>query len=165
VAASLVDYTSYDEVRAALGVSEEELADTTLALPLYAESLLIELEEISSGIPADFAIVSAIATGARSDTENKFFAAVGLFSAYAAASQLGSSLPLFAPKSITDGKAGFARDAGSPFRDTIKSVKANYERFRSLLASRYATYKNASVTAVVLPFLSVISPSTDPVTG
>ena len=165
MAAVLTDFTSYDEVRACLGVSEEELSDETLCLPLYAEAMQIELEEVSSAIPADFATVAAIAEGSRSDAENRFFAAVGLFSAYAVANQLGTSLPLFSPKTITDGKASFSRDAAAPFKETLKGVAKSYERFRSLLASRYATYKSSSVTAVVLPFLSVIIPAKDPVIG
>jgi hypothetical protein len=165
MAAVLVDYTSYAEVRAVLGVSEDEISDATLALPIYAESVQIELEEVGAEIPADFAAVVAIDEGTRTDAQNKFYAAVGLFAAYAVAVQLGSSLPLFAPKSITDGKAGFARDSSSPYKEALKAAKASYERFRGLLDSRYAAYKNASVGVVVLPFLSVVSPSTDPVAG
>ena len=165
MAAALTDYTSYAEVRAVLGVSEEELSDATLSLSLYAESAQIEMEEISSTLPADFAVVSAITEAERTSIESKFFAAVGLFTAYAVAAQLGSSLPLFAPKSLTDGKAGFSRDANAPFKETLKGVKTSYERFRSLLASRYETYKGASIAPTVLQFLSVISPSTDPVVG
>lgn len=165
MAAVLTTYTSYDQVRATLGVTSEEISDTTLGLALYAESLLIELEEVASALPADFAIVAAITAGSRTDAENKFYAAVGLFSAFAVAAQLGTSLPLFSPKSVTDGKAAFARDANSPYKETLKGVQKSYERFRSLLASRYATYKSTATTAVVLPFLSVISPSLDPVVG
>ena len=43
----LTDYTSYDEVRAALGVSAEELEDETLQLDFYSISLTAELEDIA----------------------------------------------------------------------------------------------------------------------
>ena len=37
--AILTDYTTYDTVRAVLGVAEEELEDATLGLPMYLQQL------------------------------------------------------------------------------------------------------------------------------
>ena len=38
----ITEYTTYDDVRAALGVSVDDLEDSTLALDLYADMLDVE---------------------------------------------------------------------------------------------------------------------------
>ena len=43
----LSDFCSYAEVRAALGVEEDELEDATLALPVYSNNLELELLDLS----------------------------------------------------------------------------------------------------------------------
>jgi hypothetical protein len=48
----LLDLTSYDQVRAVLGVSDEELTDTTLALPIYWRKLQMDLETVHPDLEA-----------------------------------------------------------------------------------------------------------------
>ena len=47
----ITDYAAYDEIRAVLGVSDEELEDATLALPMYEKLLNMELLDISEDLP------------------------------------------------------------------------------------------------------------------
>ena len=41
----ITNYTSYDSVRAALGVSSDDLEDATLALDIYADALELEFDD------------------------------------------------------------------------------------------------------------------------
>lgn len=50
----ITDYTTYDDVRAVLGVSTDELEDTTLALETYASALLLDLEDVDVALPAAY---------------------------------------------------------------------------------------------------------------
>ena len=47
------DYTSYEEVRATVGLSSDELPDSTLALEIYANALELELDSVTmnAGVP------------------------------------------------------------------------------------------------------------------
>lgn len=162
----LTDYTTYDEVRAVLGVTDEELEDATLDLDVYSHNLLAELEDVSLDLPAAYTTASALDEASRSPAQQRFFSATRLFSVYAVAVQLAGSLPLFSPKTITDGKAGYARYADSPYKQTIEECKAQYLRARTRLISAFQTLEDGAATNVGLrPFLSVSSPSSDPVTG
>lgn len=162
---AVTDYTTFDDVRAALGVSAEELDDATLSLDLYTHSLALEMSGISAELPAAYATVLDKAESARSAVELQFFSAVKAFAPYAVAKQLASSLPLFAPKTITDGKATVTRDSSAPFTLTIESCKDNYDRFRSALEAAYSAYIGKTTTAVLRPFFGASAPSSDPVTG
>jgi hypothetical protein len=161
----LTDFTTYDEVRASLGTNPDELADVTLALPLYARGLVADLEDIAALLPTDYATVLAINEGTRTAKEQALVDAVQLFAPYSVAAQLSSSLPLFSPKQVTDGKAGFSRYADSPYKTSIDNAKKMFDRFRARLVVKYADYKSASSTAIVRPYGGGVSPTSDPVTG
>lgn len=161
---ALTDYTSYAEIRGVLGVSDDELTDTTLGLAIYASALVVELQSIAAELPAAFATVKAISAADRTTLQANLYEAVTLFSAYAVADRLASSLPLFAAKSITDGKAAVSRDSGAPYAATIKRVREDFNRYLALLDSRYTSYLGSSREVPVMSFLSVSSPSTNPVT-
>lgn len=163
--ATLTTYTSYDEVRAALGVAPKELEDTTLALPLYVDYLLGELDDVNAGIVDEFTTVAAIAEISRTAAQQRFYLAVRLFATYSTAKQLTGSLSMFGPKDIGDGKALVSRFADSPYRQVIASVQKEYERLRSRLEAAYAALASTSVSVGTRTYLSVVSPSSDPVTG
>src|SRR5258706_8040490 len=116
---ALTDYTSYAEVRAVLGVAEDEIDDATLGLGVYSLNLLAELEDIADALPEDYAIVLAITGGDRTEVQRKLYNAVQLFAPYAVGKQLASSLPIFSPHAITDGKSGFTRYSDSPYKTAI----------------------------------------------
>jgi hypothetical protein len=158
----LTDYTTYDDIRAALGVSTDELVDTTLALTLYADYLTGELEDINVTLPATFVSIKAIPSP--TDVQTRFLQAARLFATFAVAKQLTAALPLFAAKQVGDGKATVAR-FDNPYKDTIMSVNEQYGKMRNRLVTALAAVGTASADKVVSVYLGVASPSVDPVTG
>jgi len=162
---SIKSYTTEDDVRAILGVSADEIGDETLALELYESNLVLELEDVNANLQTDYFVVTAIAPSSRTATQSKLHRVLRLFSAYVVARQLISSLPLFGPKEISDGKAVVSRFSDSPYKETIKEVRTQYDKFRVALTVAYGEYKTTGSTAYTRTYLSVVSPSTDPVTG
>lgn len=158
----ITEFTSYADVRAALGVSEDDLEDTTLGLNLYADMLEVEFEDVS----ATFMATYETAKGASSPTEAqaRFLKATRLFATYAIAKHCCGSLPLFAAKDVTDSKASITR-FDSPYRDTVKSVLDQYGRVRTRLATAMAALAAPTTLSVAKTYFSVVSPATDPITG
>lgn len=166
MAVALVDYTTYDDIRAALGVSEDELEDATLGLSLYSFSLSADIRSVSLTLAADYATVSAKDEPTRTENEQILVECMSLFCTYSVAKHLLTSLPLFSPKEITDGKASAVRYSTSPYKDTMARVEEMYGRYRDALATAYAAY-NQSRAADRTPrvYVSVARPSSDPVLG
>jgi thymidine phosphorylase len=157
---AITTYTSYAQVRAVLGVSDKELSDATLALEMYDLGLKADLQDIGDNLVTEFAALSTPTGDAL-----KFQEAVKLFATYAVAQQLASSLPLFAPKMITDGKAGVTRDANSPYKQATIECRANYQKYRTLLEARYAVFLGASTAITPPPLFTAVTAATDEVTG
>ena len=161
---AITAYTTYDDIRAALGVSSDEIEDATLSLDIYELNLTSEFEDISLSLASAYATVAALTS--RSDVQERFYQATRLFSAYAVAYQATSSLPLFSPKDISDGKATVSRYADSPYKAVIAQVKTLYEKFKGKLEKAYADNSATSVADLApRPYFTVVSPSYDPVTG
>ena len=163
--ATITQFTSYDEIRATLGVSDEELEDATLALPMYMRDLGFELADIASDVESTYATVAAL-PGPLTTVQQRFYDAVQLFSTFNVAKQLLTSLPLFAPKSIGDGRADFDRQA-DPFQDVRDGVLAGLSLARSRVAAAYGTLNSTTLTnCIVAPiFVRSTGIATDPVTG
>lgn len=163
---ALIDYTTYAECRAALGTNDKEIDDVVLVLPMYALGLVADLEDISSTLVADYTTIAALTANVRTAAQQAVYDAVRLFAPYSVASLLASSLPMFAPKQITDGKAGMTRDSSAPYKEAIKDAKTKFDRFRARLLAKYTTFKsNTSIAAVALPLMRVSSPTSDPIAG
>lgn len=158
----LTDYTSYAEIRASLGVSDDDLADETLALALYDDYLQGELADVAATLPDTFAATKLLP--APTAQETRFLKACSLFSTFAVAKMLTAALPLFAAKQVGDGKAVVAR-FDNPYKDTIKSVNEQYEKMRNRLIAALALVGTTSAAKVTQNYLTVASPSYDPVTG
>lgn len=161
---ALVDYTSFDDVRAALGVSEEEISDATLSLDLYAFNLESELQEVDALLTSDYGSLPDSAS--RTEAQTRFAQLVCLFATYAVAKQATISLPMFGPKEQTDGKAGVSRFAQDPYKVTSARILAQYETFRSKLEEAYEAIRpEAAATVTPRPYFSAVSATYDPVTG
>lgn len=165
---ALTPFTTTAEVRAVIGVTPEELEDSTLNLGIYETNLRMELDQIQDNdgaLVTEFEVIVAKAENDRSAQEKKLHAAVMLFCPYPVVLQLETGVPLFAPKAITDGKASITRHAESPFKEQFDRARQYYERFRQNLLKVWAAYNATTSTSVGIPLLAVISsPSTDPVT-
>ncbi len=159
------DYTSYGEVRAALGVSEDDVEDTVIGLAMYGNHLAMELYDLSATLPEDYEGIQATALAARTHAQKRVYASVRLFATYAVARHLGTSLPMMAPKAVTDGKAGVTRFSDSPYKSTLLYVEGQYERTKTALLEALAELNSTTAAQVPLVFMGVSSPAVDQVTG
>jgi hypothetical protein len=161
---ALLTYTTYDDIRAALGVSSDEIEDATLSLSLYELNLTSEFEDIDTSIETDYATVAALSS--RTAVQDRFLQATRLFATYAVAYQATTSLPLFSPKDVTDGKAAFSRYADSPYKEVIKRVEQLYGKYKAKLEAAYAANNAGSAPSITpRPYFNVAVPDSDPVTG
>lgn len=145
---SLFTYTTYDEVRAVLGVSDEELADVTLELPLYEQQLVLELESVYDSLPSMYIAIRSLDPTSRTTKEQKLFDIVQVFSAYATGKILLVSAPRFAPKRITDGRAEVERVA-----DSFANLRDDLEQTLIALRSRLLVALGA-LNVVLTPAVS-----------
>lgn len=161
----LTDYTTYDDIRSALGVSSDDIEDSTLLLETWDNHLQFELEDVNAGLPAGYAVVVAVQSGSRTAAQAKLYRATRLFATLAVANALSAALPMFGPKDVSDGKAVVSRFADSPYKATVKEVKAQLSIARERLKSAWAELNVSTATASTRPYMSVASPSVDPVVG
>lgn len=161
---ALTTYTSYAEVRAALGVSETELPDSVLALPMYETLAVTDLEDVYIGIPAKFIELSALPS--RTATEQRFVDLTRLFASYTLAQNLLTSLPLFAVKHLTDGRAGFDRQTDI-YADVRDGVQGMYNVVKSRLTAAYKVVEPSIAGYVPSSFAYTTNATlgTDPVTN
>jgi hypothetical protein len=158
----LTEYTSFAEVRAILGVSEDEVEDATLGLPVYATNLEAELRDVSLSLPTSYQAVRAKIV--RTPEEDWFFRITQQFAAHVVAKQCLTALPMAAPREMSDGKASMSRFADSPYRDTIRRVESDLETNRTRLKAALDAV-NASATIITRQVYFARSSSVDPVTG
>ena len=161
----ITDYTTPSDIRAALGVSEDELEDTTISLEVYAVAVEADLRDLRVSFLTDYETVKALPSP--TDAQEWFLKVTQLFVTYSAARQLLSGLPLFAPKTITDGKASADRFATNPYADTIASVNEKYAAARArLVVALEAAVPAQTVTITSFrPLIAVAASQVDPVTG
>jgi hypothetical protein len=159
--------TPHDEIRAVLGVSDDELSDATLNLNMVSDQIELELSDISDTLPTALDAIVATPVLTRTAAQAKLASMAGLFCSYAAAKILLSSLPMFAAKRITDGRAEMERFA-DPFADIRAGVNSGYTALRLRLQTALAVVDTSftATTVTVTPIFTVASPlAVDPVTG
>jgi hypothetical protein len=164
----LVDYTSNDDIRAALGVSDDELDDATLSLSVYEYQLIAELEEADPSVDliAAYGTVAAVVLGSRTHAQQRFYQSLRQFATYSVAKHLTSSLPLFSPKEQGEGKATLSRYSADPYKETTKQVLALHEKAKQRALAAYKTMSSVTANAVAVQFYAgSVSPGYDPVTG
>ena len=158
----LIDYTTYNDVRAALGVSDEDIPDAVLALNLYADTLTQEFEEIDLTLESTYTVTKALPV--KTAAETRFLTACNVFATYSVAKQLTATMPLFAAKQVTDGKAQISR-FDNPYKDVIAQVTAQYEKARTRLVAAFGAIGAVTTETVAKSYFGIVSPSVDPVTG
>jgi hypothetical protein len=159
---AVLNYTSYEDVRAALGVTENELSDDTLTLDLYEAHLMSDLEDIS--IDLDPLHLSLIDGTSLTDAQRRFMRVANAFATYSVAKALTATLPMFGPKSVEDGKAKIDR-FNDPYKDTVRAVLAEWEKWKQRLADAFFAVTSGSSTTTARVMFSVAVPTSDPVTG
>jgi hypothetical protein len=160
---ALTTFTTYAEVRAVLGVSDNDIADATLALPMYEDMLRMELDTVNVGVYPKF--VEVVAVVSPTEAQSTFLRYFRLFCSYAVAKSLASALPMFGPKSIGDGKANMSRFSDSPYKVTVEKVEAEFGRMTNLLNAAYSTLASTSATTFTRPWFASTGLAVDPVTG
>lgn len=159
----LTDYTTCDQIRAILGVSEDELSDATIALEVYLSGLSEDLLDISDSLEADYLIVNALVV--RIAKEQRLWRTARSFATFSLAKRLGTGLPMFGPKDITDGKASVNRFSDSPYRTTLKNIEEEYGLAKQRLIDAYTAYSASVNTVAPRVYAQVSSPTFDPITG
>lgn len=160
---ALVEFTTFDDIRAALGVTDEELEDATLSLAVYEHNLGLKLDKVHENLVQAF--MEAKSKDEPTRAEARLVRAVSLFATYVVALHLTASLPLFSPKEIGDSKSHFTRYSSDPYQETIKRVTVQHDEFREEAASAYAALVSSTATTRVRPYMRAASGSVDPVTG
>jgi len=160
---TLSDYTTFLEIRAALGVSSTELPDEVLAIPSHEVIATMALEDVSALIPDYY--VTMVALSSKTKDQQRFIDLVKLYTTYVIAKSLLTSLPLFSVRSLTDGRASFERFVG-PFQDTRDGVDASLISLKYRLAAVYTALTSIGV-APRASFIVALSSSLaiDPVTN
>lgn len=162
---ALMDYTDYSDIRAALGVSDDELDDNTLALSMYSMGLDEDLYDVSTSLTTLYEQIVEKPENDRSVQEGRVYKLVRLFSTYSVAKQLGSALPMFSPKSLSDGKASMSRFSGEPYKDVLKGLSEQYDLFRGRLIKALDDLSSSVGLVADRTVLLRVSPAYDPVTG
>ncbi len=147
-------YTTTENIRAALGVSDKELSETMmqgLQLDLQLEASLDIL------VPTHAAIQTAGAAAAVGTPEKKLWNQLQLLAQYEGALILLDSLQLWAAQKISDGDAEMQRFA----KDDLETLRINITDRRNF----YAGLVNAELLLVTAPMqhLTRAAPSYDPV--
>lgn len=162
---NLLDYTTYEDIRATLGVNDLELSDGTLGLALYSSNLAIELGDIGPTLADRYDEVRLLPDEARTKTQQRLFDVTRVFSTYAVAKQCAGSLPMFGPKSISDSKTEVSRFTNDPYKATIKAINESWSAHRTRLVAALAEVQAAGALRVKLKVFGVSKPTVDAVTG
>lgn len=167
----ITTYTSYDAIRAILGVSPKEIKDETLATDLFVQQFLLEMSDVDGGVGAvmaQYTTVAGAAANTRTADQQRLYDVVRMLAAYSVGRQLlTSGASLAVPQVITDGKASLTRFDTENFDKVRDGVVAAYgQLLRRLKAVLLVLVPTAQVpTSVTRTFITSTGLGTDPVTG
>lgn len=162
----LTDYTTYDQIRAVLSVTDMELEDETLALPIFYTELLEKLREIGTGVETLYTTYHEAGTTSLTADQKRFYNLTQVFAAYAVCMQLINSLELLAVKKEQDARAQYERFE-KPFERVEASVRAAFAVASARLAGAFNAVAATPVTvpSATRSMVATASPAYDPVTG
>lgn len=159
----ITDYTSYDEIRAVLGLDAIELTDESLALDLYASVLQRTLRGTtdSSG-KSLYTYYDELYSSASTDDEETLLGLLREFSTYTVAVACLPGLSFLIKKSESDGKANITRFSSEA---TFKDVANNVSQKLNEIRTEILTMVGASTSYNAITPLKRVAPDSDPVTG
>lgn len=162
---NLTHYTTNEEVRAVIGVSEEEITDSDLALSIWSTVLEMKLNETSELVISTYDSIASMQVADRSSNQQKFYLLTRMYSAYAVGEELLATQPMFSFKRITDGKAEAERfDKWEDVKiGVIKGASVAKKRLMLALGLLNVGFANPAAT-VMIPILGT-GIASDPVTG
>lgn len=166
---ALTDYTTYAIIRGILGVASTEITDTVLAQPTWELQFELEMEDIDQGdgaVLTEYAAIVAIEAGSRTADQTRFYNLVNLLAAYSVARQLLTSVDMFAPKKITDGKAAVER-TNDPYEMLRQGVLAGYKLLKDRLTTLLLVLVPDANVPAATARTNILSTGlgSDPVTG
>lgn len=166
---AITTYTSYDAVRAVLGIDETDIPDAVIALDMYAQALertfrltvptvheiggdgnlISRFEDLAAKVEAD----EPTAT----DEETFYYGQIKLFATQLVARELLPGLSASLKRSESDGKASATRfSSEATFRDIAARV------IDSCAGTRFVIMNAVLPSGVTIPqMLAAISPETD----
>lgn len=156
-------YTSYDQIRAVVALSPEELPDEVLSQPLYESELYELMSEFGDTFTTRYQEVRATVTQTRD--QERFIRLTGLWATYAVSIQLLGTL-MMAPQSIEDGRAKMERFNFD--KDTLVGIQTSYNATKTKLIALFNKLYPAEAIAVStytfsLSLSSAVGIATDPV--
>lgn len=162
----LTDFATYADYRSTLGVMEQELPDSLLSTEKFSNLLKLSFDDVNSGITTLYSTVSALPAITRTTEQERFYAVSRLFAIYSVCYNLLGSLPLFAPKMITDGKAKHDRFPDA-FAEIKEGIILGYQAMRKRLADAYATLDPSytAPTATVMTLVKGVGLALSPITN
>lgn len=159
---ALTAYTSYADVRAALGVTPKDLSDETLGLPYYEDSLVEGLDSVHSSLITAFD--EATAAAPQSPAQSRLIRSFRVLATLIAARAAIPALRMAAPQQVTDGKAALTR-FNDPLSDLTRALDDKYNQAKVRAEEALALLTVASTPSVPRVWFSAVTPSADPVTG
>lgn len=161
----VLDYTTYDDVRATLGVNDVELTDITLGLALYSSNLSVELDDAGTDLADTFLEIDGTDPAQRTKKQQRLYDVTRLFATYTVAKQCCVSLPMFGPKSVGDAKTEVSRFTNDPYKETVKTIAKEWEKYRQRAQAALSDLASQTVSASPRTVMLVSSPTSDPITG
>lgn len=157
---ALTDYTSYAEIRTVLGVTEQEIEDSELALGIRTLELEMDFDRVHPNLATVYDLHKANPT---TQPQRRLVRAVPVFAAYSVALRLLASVPVFAPKKITDGRAEVERIA-DPYKHLRAELGASYDQVVGIIIDALEDLGEVVGTVGTLVY-AMSSVTIDPVTG
>lgn len=148
-------YSNYDQVRAALGLTDRELTDKTIAD--LDVSTLVELE-LDTVYPLHVPIAVAVENATATSAERRIFNLLKLFCAYQAAVFLLPQFQMLTAQMLSDGDAQMRRFTPDDIEETKSQIRGMLATIKEKLnPEQYAI-------SPLIPFIAV-SPTYNPVTN
>ena len=159
----LLDYTDPITIRALLGVSDLEIEDSQLALPMYVLTIESGIDSLSTEVMPLFLTTTALTV--QSPLQKRFCSSVKLYAGTLVALELLPTLPMAAPKRIMDEKASLER-VNDPYALLVANMKATLDTLGNRILSSMATLDpTKAVTRLRRTFAVSVGLVIDPVTG
>lgn len=159
----LLNYTDPITVRALLGVSDLEIEDSQLSLPLYLLAIESGIDKLNENVLPMYLTLAGVTS--KSLLQTRFYNSVRLYAGTLVALELLPTLPMAAPKRIMDEKASVER-VNDPYALLVANMKATLDALGArILASMAILDPTKAVTRVQRTFAVSVGLAIDPVTG
>jgi len=159
----ILDYVvSYDDIRAVLGVPEEELSDGVLALTVFRNHLGLALEGITGTYPlldvnGDRDLTDIFTDIGETD---QMYQVIQMYALYIVADCVANTLPMIGVKTKSEGKSVITRhSAESVYTSTQQTIKDAIRQYSGKIKDMFGE------TVDDIDTLTAVGPAVDVVTG